>query len=310
MTLPFGERLALAVRDVGAPVAVGLDPHLDRLPAPLRERFAGRTGRDFREVAAEAVVDFCGAALDGLAGRVAAVKPQVAFFEALGSPGVAALEETCRAARQRGLLVIVDAKRGDIASTAAAYARAVLDPDGPLAADAMTVAPYMGTDTITPYLDICAEHGRGLFVLVRTTNPGSAALQHHGNPPLAEIVAKALQRYGEQDGLVGASGLSSIGAVVGTTAAEEARALRRVMPRAWFLVPGLGAQGGSAADALAGVRADGMGALPVAARSVLFPSGPDAEFDTNPAASIGRRAARLVDAVRDAVALSGGVNEM
>ena len=300
MTLPFGERLARACQSVGAPVAVGLDPHLGRLPPDLRVRFEGKTGRAHREAAAEAVVAFCAEAVRGLAGRVAAVKPQVAFFEALGSPGVAALEETCRVAREAGLLVIVDAKRGDIASTGAAYARAALHPDGPLAGDALTVAPYMGTDTITPYLDICAEHGRGLFVLVRTTNPGSAALQHHGQPRLAEVVADALARHGADPALVGPSGMSSIGAVVGASASDEAVALRARMPGAWFLVPGVGAQGGTAGQALAGARADGLGALPVASRSVLFgpPSAPEALAGV--AAGVASRAQALVAAVAGA----------
>jgi orotidine-5'-phosphate decarboxylase len=297
MTLPFGERLAQACQSVGAPVAVGLDPHLGRLPPDLQARFEGKTGRAHREAAAESVVAFCAAAIQGLAGRVAAVKPQVAFFEALGSPGVAALEETCRMAREAGLLVIVDAKRGDIASTAAAYARAALHPDGPLAGDALTVAPYMGTDTITPYLDVCAEHGRGLFVLVRTTNPGSAALQRHGSPGLAEVVADALARYGADPALVGTSGMSSIGAVVGATASEEAVALRARMPGAWFLVPGVGAQGGTAGQALAGARPDGLGALPVASRSVLFPSMDAPETRAQVAAGVAARAEALVSAV-------------
>ncbi|MEC7949406.1 MAG: orotidine-5'-phosphate decarboxylase [Myxococcota bacterium] len=297
MTLPFGERLAQACVDVGAPVAVGLDPHLTRLPPDLRARFEGKTGRAGREAAAESVVAFCAAAVQGLAGRVAAVKPQVAFFEALGSPGFAALEEACRLARAAGLLVIVDAKRGDIASTAAAYARAALHPDGPLAGDALTVAPYMGTDTITPYLDICAEHGRGLFVLVRTTNPGSAALQHHGSPRLAAVVADALARYGADAALVGESGMSSIGAVVGASASAEAVALRARMPAAWFLVPGVGAQGGTAGEALAGAREDGLGALPVASRSVLFPPSGATELVGEVAAGVAQRAQALVDAV-------------
>lgn len=297
MTLPFGERLAQACQSVGAPVAVGLDPHLGSLPLDLQARFAGKTGRARREAAAESVVAFCAAAVRGMAGRVAAVKPQVAFFEALGSPGVAALEEACRMAREAGLLVIVDAKRGDIASTAAAYARAALHPDGPLAGDAMTVAPYMGTDTITPYLDICAEHGRGLFVLVRTTNPGSGALQHHGSPRLAQVVADALARYGADPALVGDSGMSSIGAVVGASAAEEAVELRIRMPGAWFLVPGVGAQGGTAKQALAGSRADGLGALPVASRSVLFPPKDAPETLSEVTAGVAARADALVAAV-------------
>jgi orotidine-5'-phosphate decarboxylase len=275
----FGSRLTAAVRRVGVPLAMGIDPHLDRLPEIYRSRYADRT-TGWRARAAEAITAFAEVALDAAQGRVAAVKPQFAFFEQLGSPGWAALEAVCQMARQRDLLVIGDAKRGDISSTAAAYARAILDPEGPLGCDSLTVNPWMGSDTITPYLDLCREHGRGLFVLVRTTNPGSAELQSHGQPPGSLKVADSIQRLGQDT--VGPCGTSSIGAVVGATVAEDAQALRARMPEAWFLVPGVGAQGGSAAQALAGAREDGLGALPVASRSLLFPGGEGFDEDPGP----------------------------
>jgi len=273
----FGSKLSAAVTRVGVPLAMGIDPHLDRLPEIYRSRYATR-GPGWRTRAAEAITEFAEVALDAAEGRVAAVKPQFAFFEQLGSPGWAALEAVCQMARSRNLLIIGDAKRGDISSTAAAYARAILDPDGPLGCDSLTVNPWMGSDTITPYLDLCREQGRGLFVLVRTTNPGSAELQHHGEPIGSLKVAESVDRLGQET--VGSCGTSSIGAVVGATVAEDARALRERMPNAWFLVPGVGAQGGSAAQALAGVRSDGLGALPVASRSLLFPR--SAGFDEDP----------------------------
>jgi orotidine-5'-phosphate decarboxylase len=199
-------------------------------------------------------------------------------------------------ARARDLLVIGDAKRGDISSTAAAYARAILDPDGPLGCDCLTVNPWMGSDTITPYLDLCREYGRGLFVLVRTTNPGSAELQHHGEPSGSLKVAELIDRLGQDT--VGPCGTSAIGAVVGATVAEDARALRACMPSAWFLVPGVGAQGGSAAQALAGMRSDGLGALPVASRSLLFPGGEG--FDEDPGPRIESAIEELSSALRAA----------
>ena len=289
----FGSRLSAAVRRVGVPLAMGIDPHLDRLPKIYRARYEDG-GSGWRSRAAEAVTEFAEVALNAAAGRVAAVKPQFAFFEQLGSPGWAALESVCQMARERDLLVIGDAKRGDISSTAAAYARAILDPDGPLGCDSLTVNPWMGSDTITPYLDLCCRHGRGLFVLVRTTNPGSAELQHHGEPIGAFRVADAVDRLGQETR--GACGMSSIGAVVGATVASDAVALRARMPHAWFLVPGVGAQGGSAAQALAGTRADGLGALPVASRSLLFPRAEG--FDEEPEVCIQAAIEELSESIR------------
>lgn len=271
---PFADALAAAAREVG-PLGLGLDPHLDRLPAPLQERYAGKTGRAFREAAAEAVVDFNRVMIEAAAGRVAAVKPQFAFYEQLGSPGFAALEETCRMAREAGLLIIGDAKRGDISSTAAAYARSILDPDGPLACDSVTLNPWMGSDVLLPFLRYCREAGRGLFVLVRTTNPGSALLQKHHEAAL--MMARELHRLGAD--LVSDGGWSPIGAVVGAQAHAEAPGVRACMPNGWFLVPGVGAQGGNAAEGLAGARADGLGALVVSSRGLLYPAEPAESLD-------------------------------
>ncbi len=303
MIAPFGERLSIAVERVGAPVAVGLDPHLQLYPEVLRRTFEGRTGAEGRAAAAAAVRTFDAAALDALAGTVAAVKLQFAFYERLGAPGWAALEACVERARALGLLVIGDAKRGDISSTAAAYAEAALDPDGPLGCDALTVNPWMGFDTLTPFLRVCRASGRGLFVLVRTTNPGSADLQRYGAPEACVRVADAVHRLGAE--LRGASGLSSVGAVVGAQVpAEEQVALRGHMPDAWFLVPGVGAQGAGPAEALAGRRADGRGSLVVASRSVLFGDGQEPTETADFQAAIQARAAALVANVRDSLSAS------
>jgi orotidine-5'-phosphate decarboxylase len=280
----FGDRLAEAVRSIGAPIGLGLDPHLDRLPASLRRGYEGLQGEDFFGAAAEAIVEFNLMALDAAAGRVAAVKPQFAFYEQLGSSGWAALEATCEMARERGLLIVGDAKRGDISSTGAAYARAILDPAGPLGCDSVTLSPWMGSDTLDPFLPYCREGDRGIFALVRTTNPGSALLQRHGSPDAAEILCGELASLGRE--LAGDSGLSAIGAVVGAMAADEAQALRRLLPQAWFLVPGMGAQGASARQALAGRRSDGLGSLVVSSRSLLFPKQHDKAYERNPEAFI------------------------
>lgn len=297
--VPFGERLARAVDAVGAPVAVGLDPHLERYPRALRALFEGRTGAEGRAAAAEAIRRFDGCAIDALAGRVAAVKPQFAFYEQLGAPGWVALEATVARARARGLLVVGDAKRGDISTTAAAYASAALDPDGPLGCDALTVNPWMGFDTLEPFLKVCRRAGRGIFVLVRTTNPGSADLQRWGAPTGAERVADAVARLGEA--LTGERGLSSVGAVVGAQVPlDEQRALRQRMPAAWFLVPGVGAQGAGPAEALGGARSDGLGSLVVASRSVLFAEGPEQADEADFVEGIAQRAEELVASVKAA----------
>ena len=282
MSSMFGERMSVAVREKGTSAVVGLDPHLDRLPQNLRGQYEGRTGQDFREAAADAVVTFNRLIIDAIADTVPAIKPQFAFYEQLGAPGFAALEETCSMARNAGLLVLGDAKRGDISSTAAAYARSILSPDGPFYCDAVTVNPWMGTDTLDPFIEVCRETGGGLFVLVRTTNPGSPFLQHHGNPNAADLVADALDEKGRD--LRGPSGMSSVGAVVGAMAGNEAPSLRNRMPSAWFLVPGVGAQGGATSDAIAGARPDGLGCLINSSRGVLYPSSEALEiYEENPA---------------------------
>ncbi len=277
----FGERMAAAVQRSGNCAVVGLDPHLDRLPGPLRARYQGRTGASFRMEAARAVLEFNRIVIDSISDLVPAIKPQFAFYEALGSHGFSVLEETCALARESGLLIVGDAKRGDIASTAAAYARSILDPAGPFHCDSVTVNPWMGADTLDPFVEVCAETGGGLFVLVRTTNPGSRWLQHHGEPAGASLVAAAIAQKGEE--LTGASGMSSIGAVVGAMTGDEASLLRQQMPAAWFLVPGVGAQGGSESDAVAGIRSDGLGCLVNSSRGVLYPSESDrSRYDEDP----------------------------
>ena len=217
----FGDALQQAVEQVGTPLGIGLDPHLDKLPLFLRETYENTTGDEFFDAAAQAVLQFNELIIQAVHGKVAAIKPQFAFYEQLGSFGWAALEATCQLAREAELLIIGDAKRGDISSTGAAYARAILDPNGPLNCDAVTLNPWMGTDTLDPFLGYCTEHGKGIFVLVRTTNPYSSYLQHHGTPKASEALAQRLQEIGVR--YQGTSGFSSIGAVIGTSAAEEAQ---------------------------------------------------------------------------------------
>jgi len=263
---PFADRLTHAVLQRQSPACVGLDPHLDRLPAPLVD------GAQGREALARAARTFCLGVIDVVSGIVPAVKPQVAFFEALGAPGIKALEDVVHAARDAGLLVVLDAKRGDIGSTARAYVQGTLAAEGPLGADSVTLSPYLGTESLAPFLS-ATERGSGLFVLVRTSNPGAGTWQREHDDPTRGIAAKVSHWIAAANAdRVGAHGFGPVGAVIGATLPREATVWRARMPHAWFLVPGYGAQGASAADCRGHARSDGMGALVVSARGVLYPA--------------------------------------
>ena len=275
---PFADRLAEAVRRAGNPLCVGLDPRWESLPATVRRRFGG----DSLEAVAGAYEAFCLRVLELIAGGVGIVKPQSAFFEACGPAGLAALQSVIRRAKDLGLLVILDSKRGDIASTAAAYAdaafagTAVASRRHPVwAADALTVNPYLGRDAVEPFLASARQVGGGLFVLVRTSNAGAGLFQdlECGGRKLYRHVAAAVVEWNA--GGLGACGLGDVGAVVGATHPSELAELRAEMPAVWFLVPGYGAQGGSAKDVSAAFRSDGLGAVVNSSRGITFPFQPD-----------------------------------
>lgn len=266
--VPFADRLADAVRRKQTQLVVGLDPVVDMLPVELRGEAAGG-----RSAAASAVERFCKGIVDAVAPYVVAVKPQAAFFEALGSDGWRALEQVSGYAREAGLLVIVDAKRGDVGSTSRAYATAFLEQRDrePALADALTVSPYLGRDSLGPFFAACRRDGAGLFLLVRTSNPGAAELQDAAlsdGRPLWRQVAELVNAWGED--LVGACGLSSVGAVVGATAPRIVGEARREMPRAIILLPGVGAQGAGPADVARAFTSGPSSALVNAARSVIY----------------------------------------
>jgi len=269
----FADRLVQSTRELGHPLCVGLDPHLELIP-PLFRRGDMKPAAPLTAVA---VQDFLSAVIDRLPGKVAVVKPQIAFFEQLGWQGIRSLEFLVRRARRRGLLVLLDAKRGDIGSTADGYARAYLEPDSPIAVDAITLNPYLGPDSLDPFVARAKDHGRGLFVLVKTSNPGSGELQDRmlADCTVFERVAAWLAKA-EEDLRGPATGWSSLGVVVGATYPGQHAAVRAQLPRALFLVPGYGAQGASARDALQGFepRADGAGlegGIVSSSRAVLFP---------------------------------------
>ena len=285
----FVAEIARRVLAGSAPVVVGLDPRLDALPRYLLPR----------ATPAERIVRFYEAAMPVLARHAPCVKPNVAFFECHGSAGYAAYEQTCRLARTAGLLVIGDVKRGDIGSTAEAYA------EGHFAiADAVTLHPYLGGDSVAPFLKACdpAQGGKAVFVLVRTSNPGAADFQdlQVGNEPLCDVVARAVTRWGAD--LPRAEGYSPVGAVVGATWPQELARLRALLPHSWLLLPGVGAQGAKVEDLAAAFDARGLGALVNQSRGVMQAFAPG---DADWLARIEHAAATFAAECR-AVATAGG----
>jgi orotidine-5'-phosphate decarboxylase len=271
----FGDRLAAAVARRESQVLLGLDPDPARLlPAGARAA-EGRSGTA-AERAAAAVQAHCEALIEGTALACVGVKLQLACFERLGGPGWDALGAVAAAARAAGLLVLADAKRGDVPHTAAAYAQALLGvtetPWGPvpgLGADAVTASPLLGRDSLAPLVSAARARGGGVFVLVRTSNPGAAELQDEapgGAPPLRERLAAIVADLGRD--AVGDAGLSDVGAVVAATQPELIEDLRSRMPHAVFLLPGIGAQGGRAEDAAPAFGGRRAGALVTASRSI------------------------------------------
>lgn len=286
MTL-FADRLVEAVRRTGSPLCVGLDPFPDKIPALF-----GDARHDAR-----ALQNFGAEIIDIAAKYAGVLKPQLGLFEPYGPEGVAAARELTALARTKGMLVILDAKRGDIGTTAEGYARASLGPAPGFDADCVTVNPYMGADTLEPFLAIAEAQSKGVCVMVRTSNPGARDLQDldvNGSPlwkRTAEMIAPLASR------LKGQSGWSGLMIVAGATYPQEARALRQVLPDCLFLVPGYGAQGAGAADAIAGFvpgKHGREGGVVSSSRAITYP----------PAA---QNAATLADwrlTIREAIAAS------
>jgi orotidine-5'-phosphate decarboxylase len=259
---PFPDRLAEAVRKFG-PLCVGLDPRVDSLPARFRNEPDPACG----------VKEFCLRVLDLVRPYCAVVKPQAAFFERLGPAGMEAMRAVLRRARELGFITILDAKRGDIASTAEAYAEAAFG--FPWDADALTVNPYLGADAVEPFIATARASGRGVFVLVRTSNPGAGLFQDLlcDGKPVYRHVAESVNGWAMPGR--GACGLGDVGAVVGATHPTQLSELRRAMPHVWFLVPGYGSQGGTAADVRAAFLPTGLGAVVNSSRGITFPFRPD-----------------------------------
>ena len=265
MTTHFADRLHDRISACRAPVCVGIDPRYDKLPPALQTAGADPAGQ------VACIRRFCDGVLEAVAGIVPVVKPQIAYFEAHRGPGVQLYYDVVRRARQLGLLVIGDAKRNDIGSTAEAYAEGHLTGEDDV--DALTVNGYLGADGLEPFIEAARTNGRGLFVLVRTSNPSAAAVQDFRDRDgmyFYERMADCVAALGAREGLIGRCGYSLVGAVVGATWPDEARRLRQRMPQQVVLVPGYGAQGATASDCAASFRDDGTGAIVNASRSVIY----------------------------------------
>lgn len=277
---PFADRLIEKVTQKRNPCVVGLDPRIDCMPSFIvREARSGQ--KDSQQAIRECIVSYHERIIRIIADLVPAVKLQIAFYEQYGIPGLMAFVDTIKEAKRNGLLVIVDAKRNDISSTAQAYANAFLgvtsvfeEENSIWDVDCITISPYLGRDSLEPFIRTCYKYGKGIFVLVKTSNPGSTDLQDlkvtfgQRSEPLYASVATLVNHYAM--GSIEKSGYSSIGAVVGATYPNEAKALRILMPHSIFLVPGYGAQGGKATDIVYCFNKDGLGAVVNSSRGITY----------------------------------------
>ncbi len=268
------DKLIAKIKETKAPIVVGLDPMLSYIPEHIKEKAFEEKGETLAG-AAEAIWQFNKEIVDHTADLIPAVKPQIAMYEQFGIPGLQAFKDTIDYCHEKGLVVIGDAKRGDIGSTSAAYAAGHLGSVAvgsntfrPFDEDFLTVNPYLGTDGVKPFADVCREEKKGLFILVKTSNPSSGEFQDKliDGRPLYEHVGELVAQWGE--GCMGES-YSRIGAVVGATYPEMGKILRKIMPKSYILVPGYGAQGGRGADLVHFFNEDGLGAIVNSSRGII-----------------------------------------
>jgi len=271
----FADRLINAIDKTQNPSVIGLDPQPELLPPSLRNEHKDKYG-DSIEAVTKAIVEFNRQILHELKDIIPAVKPQLAYYEQLGWQGIKAFEETIAAAKKEGYIVIADGKRNDIGSTSAAYANAFLGKTklfekeiSAFDVDAITVNPYLGSDGVAPFIDVCNKQEKGIFILVKTSNPSSSEIQdlQVNNKPVYLHVAALIKKWetGKGD-----RGFSSIGAVVGATHPNEAREIRSILPKSIFLVPGYGAQGATANDTMPCFDKQGYGAIINSSRKILY----------------------------------------
>ena len=268
------EKLIEKIEATKAPVVVGLDPMLSYIPEFIKKNAMEQHGETL-EAAAEMIWQYNKGLIEAVCDLVPAVKPQIAMYEQCGLPGLASYVRTVQYAKEKGLLVIGDVKRGDIGSTSAAYASGHIGQVTigtktfePFGEQFITVNPYLGTDGIRPFVDVCKQNDRGLFILVKTSNPSSGEFQDRKieGRPLYEYVGEKVAAWGE-DCMSG--GYSNIGAVVGATYPDMGRVLRKLMPKSFILVPGYGAQGGTGADLAPFFNPDGLGAIVNSSRGII-----------------------------------------
>jgi orotidine-5'-phosphate decarboxylase len=297
----FSDRLVESIRKTESPCVIGLDPRVDLMPAFIKSGRGDATPNSVRGI----IRDFHELVLDAITGVASIVKPQLAFFEQYGSAGIQAFEDTVRAAKQRGLLVIADGKRNDVDSTAAAYAAAYLGEKA-FDVDAMTVTPYLGRDSMLPYVEACRQHGKGIFVVLKTSNPGSRDYQDQPlettRRPLYETIAQTIRDLGGD--LIGDCGYSSVGAVIGATFPEDAASLRALLPRAFILVTGYGAQGASSEGAAACFNRDGLGAIVNSSRGITYSFGDEGVTKQKFVSSVRENTERMRDEIAAALSIS------
>ena len=263
------------IKALGSPVVAGLDARLEYIPACVTEKYHKEYGPTLK-AAAESMLEFNKTLIDALHDVVPAIKPQAAYYELLGPDGAVTLQKTIAYAHEKGMYVMTDVKRNDIGATATAYAQAYLGKTQVFGkeieaygSDAVTVNAYLGTDGIEPFLEECRKRDKAIFVLVKTSNPSSGELQNRdmGGQPLYARVAEMFDKWGE--GLDTPCGYNQVGAVVGATYPEEQKVIRSLIPKAYFLVPGYGAQGATAKDIANAFNADGLGAIVNSSRGIM-----------------------------------------
>ena len=269
------DKLIAKIQKTGAPIVVGLDPMLNYIPEHIQKKAFAEYGETL-EGAAEAIWQFNKEIVDKTYDLIPAVKPQIAMYEQFGIEGLKAYKKTIDYCKSKDLVVIGDIKRGDIGSTSAAYAVGHLGKVQvgskcyvPFDEDFATVNPYLGSDGVKPFIEVCKEENKGLFILVKTSNPSSGEFQDQlvNGRPLYELVGEKVAQWGEEH--VGQSGYSYIGAVVGATYPEMGATLRKLMPKTFILVPGYGAQGGKGKDLVNFFNEDGLGAIVNSSRGII-----------------------------------------
>ena len=266
------DRLIDKIKETNNPTVMGLDPRYDMLPKCVTDKYS----KDLEGVS-KAIVEYNKALIDATCDIIPAIKPQIAFYEMFGIPGMNAFFETCKYAKEKGMLVIADIKRGDIGSTAQGYSNAYLGKtkmgdieESIFDVDFVTVNPYMGTDCIKPFIEDCKKYDKGIFILVKTSNPSSGELQDvklEDGQEVYKRVAKLVEEWGKD--LIGKYNYSSISAVVGATYPKQLEELRNLAPHTYFLIPGYGAQGGKADDIALGFDNNGLGGIVNASRSLM-----------------------------------------